>query len=146
VLVGFFWTDPAEIARSFPLSALRAIAASGVAGGWLLRRGLAAADRVSSALFSPSAFMVRWARELVVDREVLVYAPPLYERLGPRLGPIRLFADQALLWQAAARALGGVATPKVQVFPLARGKNLDLAFTAATTTCPGRFRGRSGVD
>ena len=37
--------------------------------------------------------MIRWARELVVDRTVLVYAPPLREQIGPRLGPVRLFAD-----------------------------------------------------
>ena len=43
--------------------------------------------------------MIRWARELVVDRTVLVYAPPLYDRIGPRLGPIRLFDDQARLWR-----------------------------------------------
>ena len=49
--------------------------------------------------------MIRWARELVVDRTVLVYAPPLYDRIGPRLGPVRLFADQACLWRAAAAAL-----------------------------------------
>ena len=37
--------------------------------------------------------MVHWARELVVDRTVLVYAPPLFARVGPRLGPVRLFGD-----------------------------------------------------
>ena len=67
-----------------------------------------AADRSSGSprpLGSPAAFMLRWARELVVDRTVLVYSPPLHERIGPRLGPVRLFADQAALWQAAAKAL-----------------------------------------
>ena len=49
--------------------------------------------------------MIRWARELVVDRTILVYAPPLHARIGPRLGPVRLFADQARLWRAAAEAL-----------------------------------------
>ncbi len=63
--------------------------------------------------------MLRWARELVVDRTVLVFAPPLYDRIGPRLGPIRLFADQGQLWQAAADALSraGVDSPRVRVFP-----------------------------
>ena len=61
--------------------------------------------------------MIRWARELVVDRSVLVYAPPLHDRIGPRLGPVRLFADQAALWQAAAGALRGVTAPRVRVFP-----------------------------
>ena len=32
VLVGFFWTDPTEIDRSFPMPVLRAIAASGALG------------------------------------------------------------------------------------------------------------------
>ena len=117
VLVGFFWTDPAELDRSFPMPAMRAIAASGAVGGWSLRHGLALADRVAGAVGSPSAFMIHWARELVVDRAVLVYSPVLFERIGPRLGPIRLFADQPSLWQAAARALPGVTAPRVRLFP-----------------------------
>ena len=119
VLVGFFWTDPGEIDRSFPMPAMRAIAASGAPGGWLVRRGLALADGLTSALRSPSAFMVRWARELVVDRDVLVYAPPLCDRVGPRLGPVRLFSDQAELWRVAERLLtrGGVTAPRVRLFP-----------------------------
>ena len=117
VLAGFFWTDPAEIDRSVPMPALRGIAATGAAGGWLLRRGLAAADRVASALHAPSEFLIRWARELVVDRTVLVYAPPLFEKIGPHLGPIRLFDDQSKLWQAAAAALPGTPNPRCRVFP-----------------------------
>jgi hypothetical protein len=119
VLVGFFWTEPGEIDRSFPLSLSRAIAASGAAGAWGLRRGLALADRATSAVGSPIGFMIRWARELVVDRTVLVYAPPLHARIGPRLGPVRLFADQAPLWRAAAAALPPPrrAAPALRVFP-----------------------------
>jgi len=117
VFVGFFRTDEAEIDRSFPMPAMRAIAASGAPGGWLIRRGLAAADRLVAASRSPASFLLCWARELVVDRTVLVYAPPLRERIGPRLGPIRLFADQAALWRAAAEALGPIAAPRVRVFP-----------------------------
>jgi hypothetical protein len=117
VLAGFFWTDPGEIDRSVPMPALRGIAASGAAGGWVIRRGLAAADRIVSALHAPSEFLIRWARELVVDRTVLVYAPPLHARIGPRLGPIRLFDDQAELWRAAAEALPDVANPRCRVFP-----------------------------
>ncbi|AGA24715.1 lactate racemase domain-containing protein [Singulisphaera acidiphila] len=119
VLVGFFWTEADQIDRSFPMPALRAIAASGAVGGWVIRRGLALASDLVSAVGSPSAFMLRWARELVVDRTVLVFAPPLYDRIGPRLGPIRLFADQGQLWQAAADALSraGVDSPRVRVFP-----------------------------
>jgi hypothetical protein len=117
VLVGFFRTETGQIDRSFPMPALRAIAAAGAAGGWATRRGLALADRLAAAAGSPSAFMLRWARELVVDRTVLVYAPPLHARLGPRLGPIRLFADQAPLWRAAADALAGIPAPGIRVFP-----------------------------
>jgi lactate racemase len=121
VLVGLFWTDPREIDRSFPITALRRIAATGTLGGWTIRRLLPMAQRVTSATGSPAAFMLRWARELVVDRSVLVYAPPLYERIGPRLGPVRLFDDQAALWQAAAVALDRrdrPAAPRVlRVFP-----------------------------
>ncbi len=128
VLAGFFWTDSEEIDRSFPLSALRAIAATGSFGGWFLRRGLSTADRVAEALGLSAAFMVHWARELVVDRTVLVYAPPLFERIGPRLGPVRLFGDQAALWNAAAEALADVNTPYVRVFPQG-----GLTYAPATT-------------
>ena len=37
VLLGLFWTDPNEIDRSFPINALRGIAATGRAGGWAIR-------------------------------------------------------------------------------------------------------------
>ncbi|MFO0950055.1 MAG: lactate racemase domain-containing protein [Isosphaeraceae bacterium] len=119
ILVGFFWTDPAEIDRSFPMAGLHAIAGSGAVGGWTIRRGLAAADLAARAFGSSSAFMIHWARELVVDREVLVYAPPLFDRVGPRLGPVRLFGDQARLWECARKLLRkqGVETPRVRVFP-----------------------------
>jgi hypothetical protein len=116
VLAGLFWTEPGEIDRSMPLGALRAIAASGAAGGWLIRRGLKAADRVLAALRHPARFMLRWARELVADRTVLVYSPPLHARIGPRLGPVRVFAELEPLWDAAERSLGG--PPRsVRAFP-----------------------------
>lgn len=117
VLIGLFWTDPGEIDRSMPLPALRLFAAMGAPGGWTIRRGVALADRVASSLARPGAFLVRWARELVVDRTVLVYAPPLCDRIGHRLGPVRLFADLRKLWTAAARALGGQPPCLVRVFP-----------------------------
>jgi hypothetical protein len=117
LLIGVFRTDPEEIDRSFPLAALKGIARSGRLGGWLARRGLTLADKAAEAFHSPSRFMIRWARELVVDRDVLVYAPPLRERLGPRLGPIGLFADQAELWAAARDRLQGVPSPRARVFP-----------------------------
>jgi len=123
VLVGLFWTDPVEIDRSFPIATLRSIAMTGALGGWTIRRFLPVAEWATAAAGSPAAFMLRWARELVVDRKVLVYAPPLYQRVGPRLGPVQLFGDQAALWQAAAAALGRhdralpTGTLRLRVFP-----------------------------
>ncbi len=120
ILVGLFWTDPLELDRSAPMGAIKAIAATGAAGGWAIRRLLPMAERLAQATGSPAAFMVRWARELVVDREVLVLAPPLFERLGPRLGPVRLFADQQSLWSKATRRLESRANQgpiHVRIFP-----------------------------
>ncbi len=119
ILAGFFWTNPAEIDRSFPMAAMTTIAATGAVGGWVARRGLKLADRIAAAVGSPSSFMIRWARELVVDRTVLIYAPPLRERLGPRLGPVRLFADQADLWRAVVAALPSHRNEpmRIRIFP-----------------------------
>jgi hypothetical protein len=119
VLVGFFWTDPDEIDRSFPRSALRLIAATGAPGGWAIRHLVPLAERALSATGSPGAFMLRWARELVVDRTVLVFSPPLHARIGSRLGPVRLFAEQPALWQAALEALeqSRPLTPGIRIFP-----------------------------
>jgi len=119
VLVGFFWTDPDEIDRSFPRSALRLIAATGAPGGWAIRRLVPLTERAMSASGSPSAFMLRWARELVVDRTVLVFSPPLHAQIGPRLGPVRLFAEQPALWQAALEALekSRPLAPGIRIFP-----------------------------
>ena len=117
LLIGFFWTDLAELDRSFPMAPMKAIAASGAVGGWIARHGLKAADRITAAMGTSSQFMIRWARELVVDRNVLVYAPPLREQLGPRLGPIRLFSDQEELWKAARKDLRNVQIPTARVFP-----------------------------
>jgi lactate racemase len=105
VLAGLFWTDPDEIDRSFPITMLRRIAATGASGGWTIRWLLPLAERIAGATQSPAAFMLHWARELVVDRTVLVYAPPLHDRIGRRLGPVHIFGDQAALWQAAATAI-----------------------------------------
>jgi hypothetical protein len=117
VLVGLFWTDPAEVDRSMPLPWLRAIAAGGMPGGLVIRHGLKAADGLASRLDLPSSFMVRWARELVVDRHVLIYAPELRRRVGPRLGPVRLFGEQGPLWRAVAEALPRGLAPVARVFP-----------------------------
>jgi hypothetical protein len=119
VLVGFFWTDPDEIDRSFPRSALKLIVATGAPGGWAIRSLVPLVQSVLSTTGSPSAFMLRWARELVVDRTVMVFSPPLHARLGPRLGPVRLFADQQALWQAALDAVVKPLPhpPLIRVFP-----------------------------
>ena len=83
VLVGLFWTDPSEIDRSFPSPRMRRIAATG-RPRWLGDPPPGPARRARrSAAGSPAAFMIRWARELVVDRTVLVYSPPLCDRIGP---------------------------------------------------------------
>ena len=105
VLAGMFWTDPHEIDRSFPIKTLRQIAATGRWGGRAIRRLLPVAHGVAGAVGSPAAFMLHWASELVVDRTVLIYAPPLYERVGSRLGPVQLFAEQNALWKAAGAAV-----------------------------------------
>jgi lactate racemase len=123
VLAGLFWTDPNEIDRSFPMNTLRHIAATGRAGGWAIQRLLPVAQRIAKRSRSPAAFMLHWARELVVDRAVLVYAPPLRQRVGPRLGPVRLFAELDALWQAAGTAIKSNQTQRahapvrIRVFP-----------------------------
>jgi lactate racemase len=105
VLAGFFWTDPDEIDRSFPIAMLKFIAATGRLGGWCIQRFLPPAHGIASATGSPAAFMMHWACELVVNRTVLVYSPALHARIGSQLGPIQVFADQGKMWQAAAIAL-----------------------------------------
>jgi lactate racemase len=123
VLLGLFWTDPDEINRSFPMSALRCIAATGRAGGWAIQRLLPAAQRIADRFRSPAAFMLRWARELGVDRTVLVYAPPLQECIGSRLGPVQLFAELDTLWKVAGtsiernRARQAGVPMRIRIFP-----------------------------
>ena len=121
VLIGLFWTNSKEIDRSFPIFALRTIALTGALGGWVIRAVLPFAQRIAAACGLPAAFMLRWACELVVDRTVLVYSPPLHDRLGPRLGPVLLFADEASLWHAADKALKHQRRPaghlRLYVFP-----------------------------
>ncbi len=121
VLVGLFWTDPAEVDRSFPIGLMLAIAKAGAWGSTAIKGLLPLTERLAAIAGVPATFMLRWARELVVDRSVLVYAPPLRDRFGPLLGPVQLFADQASLWDAAERALrrSSVAAPALtmRVFP-----------------------------
>ncbi len=116
-LVGFFWTDPNEIERSMPLSWVKVIAATGAPGHQVIRHGLKAADLIADGLGLRSAFMVRWARELVVDRRVFVYAPELCRRIGSRLGPVRLFDEQGPLWTAVADNFPKGTMPVARVFP-----------------------------
>jgi hypothetical protein len=132
VLAGLFWTNPDEIDRSLPIAAVKAIAATGAVGGHIIHRGLKFADRIAAAVGSPASFMIRWARELVVDRTVLVYAPPLRERFGPHLGPVRLFADQQSLWRAAAGAFRPDRHEPVRVRVFPHG-GLTYAPSAPTT-------------
>ena len=139
VLVGLFWTDPDEIDRSFPINVLRRIAGTGRAGGWTIRRLLPVAQRIAQAAGSPAAFMMHWARELVVDRTVLVYAPPLHERVGPQLGPVQVFAEQDALWRAAGAAIGhdrlrrASAQVRIRVFPQG-----GLTYVPSLTNSAGR--------
>jgi hypothetical protein len=121
VMVGLFWTDPAELERSFPVSLLRLIASSGNCGGAAIRGLLPFSARLTKTMGCTAAFMLHWARELVVDRSVFVYAPPLYDRLGPWLGPVRLFADLDSVWKAALstvhRVNGCADSVRVRIFP-----------------------------
>ena len=117
ILVGFFWTDPVELDRSFPVAAMRLIAVTGSLGGAVTRKGLVVAERAAAALGRPGTFLLRWARELVVNRSVYVYAPTLHARFGSRLGPIRLYGEQTRLWADISKKIGRESAPSVRVFP-----------------------------
>ena len=137
VLAGLFWTDPNEIDRSFPMNALRRIAATGRAGGWAIQRLLPVAQRIAKGSRSPAAFMLHWARELVVDRVVLVYAPPLRQRVGPRLGPVRLFAELDALWQAAGAAIKSNQTRRAQCVHAYPSFSPGRSFVCTVSARPG---------
>lgn len=119
VFVGFFQTEESELDRSFPLPALRVIAATGAVGGAIARHGIRAAERLAGLTESSLSFMLKWAAELVVDRTLLIYSPLLRERVGGRLGPVRIFGDQDALWTEARDALRrlNVENPRIRVFP-----------------------------
>ena len=119
VLIGLFWANDEELDRSFPLPALKAIALTGNWGGWALRKGLALADAFVSHFHPSFEFMVKWARELVVDRTILIYSPLLFEKIGTHLGPIRVYREMEPLWRDARRALGENPLPSIRVFPQA---------------------------
>jgi len=101
VLAGVFWTDPAELGRSFPLGPARMIARSGKIGALATRFGLPLAEKVAAWRGSSKRFMMRWARELVLDRQVLVYSPEMQQLFGPRLGSVRLAGNTHEFWAIA---------------------------------------------
>ncbi len=118
VLVGFFWTDPDEIDRSFPMPALRTIAATGALGGWAIRRALALAERTASAVGSPARVHAPLGARAGGRSDGPGLRPPAPRAARP---PARarsaLFADQDRLWRAAAEALGDTLIPRIRVFP-----------------------------
>lgn len=125
-LVGLFWASPDELDRSLDRRSLRRLGRGGRPAAWLIRHGLGLADRLASIWKLRPAFMIHWARELVVDRAVFVYCPLLHQVVGPHLGPVRLFDSLEALWNAVEVHLdqagshfrsavrGGV---RVRVFP-----------------------------
>jgi len=115
VLAGVFWTDPAEFGRSFSPGLARFISKSGPIGACATRFGLPAAEKAAALLGSPKRFMMRWARELVLDRHVVVYSPEMKLHFGARLGPVRIVDRPEDLWAAIARHGGSGAT--VTTFP-----------------------------
>lgn len=122
VMIGFFWSDPEELTRSMPEGALRAIAATGGIGEWAIRHGVTGADAIARKLGHPASFMIHWARELVVNRTVMVYSPLLAKAVGRRLGPVRIYGDQEKLWADAESTVGrdtprGAGPIRLRVFP-----------------------------
>lgn len=98
VLAGVFWTDPAEFGRSFPIGAARSIARSGKIGSLATRFGLPLAEKIATWRGSPKRFMMRWARELVLDRTVVVYSPEMKSLFGPRLGSVQIAGNRDEFW------------------------------------------------
>lgn len=115
VLAGVFWTDPAEIGRSFSPALARFISKTGPVGSIATRLGLPAAEKTAAMLGSPKRFMIRWARELVIDRHVVVYSPEMKSLFGSRLGPVRIADRPEELWGIIARFAGEL--PGILAFP-----------------------------
>lgn len=115
VLAGVFWTDPAELGRSFPIGPAQWIARSGRVGAVATRLGLPMAERVAALCGSSKRFMMRWARELVVDRNVIVYSPEMSDLFGRRLGSVLIAGNRDEFWKLIANQAGD--TPKTTVFP-----------------------------
>jgi hypothetical protein len=99
VLAGVFWTDPAELGRSFPVGAARSIARSGRAGALATRFGLPLAEKIATWSGSSKRFMMRWARELVLDRTVIVYSPEMQQMFGSRLGSVFIAGSCDEFWK-----------------------------------------------
>ncbi|MBI1324600.1 DUF2088 domain-containing protein [bacterium] len=115
VLAGVFWTDPAELGRSFSPGLARLISKSGPVGAIATRLGLPAAENAAALLGSPKRFMMRWARELVLDRHVVVYSPEMKSHFGSRLGPVRIVDRTEDLWRWISKSRGSGAS--VTTFP-----------------------------
>ncbi len=115
VLAGVFWTDPAELGRSFSPGLARFISKSGPIGALATRLGLPAAEKAAALLGSPKRFMMRWARELVLDRHVIVYSPEMRSQFGASLGPVRIVDRPEELWTSIVRYGGPDAA--VTTFP-----------------------------
>ncbi len=115
VLAGVFWTDPAELGRSFSPGLARLISKSGPLGALATRFGLPAAETAAALLGSPKRFMMRWARELVLDRDVVVYSPEMKSHFGARLGPVRIVDSPEELWKWISKSCGSGAA--VTTFP-----------------------------
>ena len=104
VLVGLFLDRPAtrSTARS-RLPPCESIAATGRLGGWAIRR------LVPTGRARPPRPRARRPRSCSAGPASWSLTAPSWStprrsmtRIGPRLGPIRLFADQPTLWEACA--------------------------------------------
>ena len=110
VLVGLFWTDPDEIDRSFPRTAMRLIAADGRPRAAGPSAGLVPlAERAMSAGGSPARVHAPLGPRAGRRPHGPGLLPPLHARIGPRLGPVRLFADQPPSGKPRSRRWGSIA-------------------------------------
>ncbi|MFM7316420.1 MAG: hypothetical protein ACKO5E_05685, partial [bacterium] len=62
------------------------------------RLGLPLAEKIATWRGSSKRFMMRWARELVLDRTVIVYSPEMKSLFGPRLGSVRIAGNREEFW------------------------------------------------
>ena len=123
VLVGLFWTDPEEIDRSFPINALRRIAATGRWGGWTIRRLLpvahASPELPDRRRRSCCTGRVSW---WLTGRPGL--CPTAIRANRAAAGPGAAFCRQDALWKAAGPSLSRhrssskrVRPVRIRVFP-----------------------------